>query len=81
MEIETIADAPIPGEEVKPISESRLFAIFTEIGLDREQIAAITKGKKPKPPRIVARLQPKRHRCAVCGQQINARNCKPFRQL
>jgi hypothetical protein len=67
-------------EEAKPIAQKTLLKIFGDIGLDRDEIVALTtKGKRPE-RRTVARLQTERPRCLICGQQINARNCKPFRQ-
>jgi hypothetical protein len=64
----------------KPLSKTALIKIFGEV-LDREQILAITRGTKPKgKPRVVARMPGERPRCLICGQQINARNCRPFRQ-
>ena len=71
------------GGDVKPISAVRLNQIFDGIGLSREQIAAITTGatRPPQTPRVITVQPLNRPRCPVCGQQISAFNCKPFRQL
>jgi hypothetical protein len=67
-------------EEIKPISEARLTKIFGDIGLTRDQVAAIGAShsiiKTIKHPKS---LRPKPI-CRICGQRIGVRTCKPFRQ-